>query len=153
MYFADTVCKIFSQWDIQKECFNMPTAFAHCLMLVGSCRFLSMYKGCYFYSYLIQIQRFVTMEVKCVSAVILLMCLELLLLTVCSWESVRSNYLLGFLVGYAEIYISVYNFGFCHFSPDVLLITVCQKFWNCGQTNCSDVSSQCLLIQQHLSCL
>lgn len=62
----------------------IPPAFAHCLMLVGGCRFLPMYKGCYFYSYVIQIQRFVTMEVKCVCAIILLTCLELLLLTVCS---------------------------------------------------------------------
>lgn len=63
------------------DCF-IPPAFAHCLMLMGSCRYLSMYKGCYFYSYLIQIQRFVTMEVKC--AIIFLICLELLLLTACS---------------------------------------------------------------------
>lgn len=59
----------------------IPPAFAHCVMLMGSCRFLSMHKGFYFYSYFIQMQRFVTMEVKCVCAIILLTCLEVLLLT------------------------------------------------------------------------
>lgn len=39
-------------------------AFACYLMLVGSSRILLMYKVCYFYSLLIQIQRFVTVEVK-----------------------------------------------------------------------------------------
>lgn len=63
-------------------------AFTCYLTLAGSSRVLLMYKVCYFYSLLIQIQRFVTMEVKCVCAVILLSCLELLLLTACSQESV-----------------------------------------------------------------
>lgn len=89
-------------------------AFACYLMLVGSSRVLLMYKGCYFYSLLIQIQRFATMEVKCVCAIILLSCLELLLLTTCSQESVFAQITCSvFWSGMLRCSVSAHSFMFC----------------------------------------
>lgn len=47
-YSVNEICKR-NVSDAELDYF-IPPAFSHCLMLVGSSRFLSIYKGCYFYS-------------------------------------------------------------------------------------------------------
>lgn len=85
---------------------NIHLASGCYLTLLGTGRILSMCKGCHFNHLFIQIERFLTVEVKCVSAIILFRCLELSLLTTCSQPSVCSNYLLSFLLSYAEMQCS-----------------------------------------------
>lgn len=99
-------------------------AFACYLMLVGSTRVLLMYRACYFYSLLIPIQRFVTMEVKCVCAIILLSCLELLLLTTCSQESVFAQITCSvFWSGMLRCSVSAHNFVLCYLSHGMLQLS------------------------------